>query len=287
MSVVSIKEIHDGRDGGDDISNDGAKSDITRRFRVYTSSPYDGADTVLQACDNLGVVHPTANWLFIKSRRAANEPYSKLVWIVTLKYESYKGSQQTPTTNPLSMPAEVTWNTEQSQENATRDKNGYAILNSAGDYYEDGATVEVSRWVAKVTKNIPYMPSWIDSYRDAINTDSFYLDGMLITARTAKMSSISIGAWSFQNNVRYRQLEMQIKIRETWIKYILDQGLRREIDGLDGWLEKCIDSDGAAVTKPVLLDGSGGQLDSPTPETAVFNAHYIYPEMPFSYLPLY
>ena len=284
MSVVSTKEIHDGRGGGDDLENDGGKSNATRQFRVITNSAYDGADTVLQSCDNLGVVHPSANWLYVKTRRAKNHSKSKLVWTVTLTYTSHWER----TENPFAQPAEVSWNTETSQENAYKDITDEAILNSAGDYYEDGVPVDAARWVAKVKKNIPFMPSWINNYRDAINSDNFWLDGLAIGARTAKLSGISVGVRVYQNGIWFRQIDMTIKIKESWAFSILDQGLRRIVDTGDGdRLEKCLNEDGTAATKPCLLDGSGAQLTTPTPSTAVFNTHYIYPELPFSALPIY
>jgi hypothetical protein len=284
MSVVSVKEIHPGRDGGDDLGKEGGKSSITRKFRVITSSVYDGADTVLQSCANLGTVHPTATWLYVNSRRAVNDSQSKLMWIATLKYTS----QRERTENPLAQPVEITWSTESEQAHAFTDKDDDAILNSAGDYYEDGVPIELSHWVAKVTKNVAYVPSWINSYRNAINSDVFYLDGLTIAVRSAKLKSIAIGKWSTQNGIWYRTIDMSIKITDTWVASILDQGLRRKID-VDGTdvLTRCINEDGTEATKPVLLDGSGDQLASPTPATAVFNDHYIYPELPYSVLPLY
>ncbi len=286
MSVVSVKEIHTGRSGGDDLSKDGAKSEDTRKFRVITDNVYDGAGTVLQACDNLAVVHPAFSWLYVNRRRAVHEGKSKLVWVVALKYSSSEGRERVE--NPLAQPADINWDTEYTQENAYLDINDAAILNSAGDYYEDGVPMDAGRWVAKIQVNVPYVPVWIDAYRDAINSDTFWFDGRVFAARTAKMSGISIGTWSYLNGIWYRPLGMTIKFKATWEFSVLDQGLRRIVSiGGEDKREKCIDEDGSKVTKPVLLDGSGGQLTDPTFLTAVFNTHYVYPEMPFSALPLY
>lgn len=284
MSVVSVKEIHDGRDGGDDLGNDGAKSEITRKFRVMTNSVYDGADTVLQSCANLGTVHPSATWLYCNKRRAVNQADSKYIWIATLKYTS----QRERTESPLGQPAEIVWTFESEQAHAFQDKDGNAILNSAGDYYEDGVPVENTHLVAKVKKNLAAVPTWIIDYRNAINSDVFFLDGLEILARAAKLKGANISWWAQQNNIWYRTIEFSIKIKDSHAASILDQGLRRivEDDGEDR-IERCINQDGTNVTKPALLDGSGGQLANPTPATAVFNTHYIYPELPFSALPIY
>ena len=286
MSVVSLKEIHNGREGGDDFATMGNTGDDTRRFRAITSSPYDGTSTVLAACDNLGTVHPTRSALYLKSRRAVNEDRSKLVWNVTYKYgrlnAAYGGGNAQ---DPLSMWADITWDTEQSQESATYDKDSHAILNSVGDPYETGVDVESSNWTISVKKNVAYVPDWIDSYRNAINSDTFYVEGRMITPRTAKLSGLRIGSWAEMNGTWYRPLEMQIKIRTTWVKYVLDQGLRVLL--ADDTRVDAFDEYGVKATKPVLLDGAGSYLLDPSPTTAVFNTHYVYPEMPFSYLPLY
>jgi hypothetical protein len=285
MSVVDIQEIHNGREGGDDLDQStGAKSNITRQFRVYTNSPYDGPDTVLQACDNLGVRHPTASWLYVKSRKARNEEFSKLVWIVTLNYSS----EWERTTNPLSQPAEIDWNTESEQSFVWKDINDQAILNSAGDYYEDGVPAEIAHWTIKIKKNLPYVPSWIGSYRNAINSDNFYIDGHYIAARTAKIRSLKIEWWANQNGIWYRPIELTIKLADTWVASILDQGLRQTLEGFsEPFRTYCINNDGTKVSKPVLLDGEGAQLFDISPENAVFRDHYIYPELPFSALPIH
>ena len=49
---------------------------------------------------------------------------------------------------------------------------------------------------------------------------------------------------------------------------------------------RCLDDEGNFVSKPVHLDGSGGQLANVTPATAVFNDHYVYPEAAFGLLPI-
>lgn len=281
MSVTSVKEIHPGRDGGDSFDlQKGAASNMTRKFRVTTSSAYDGADTVLQSCDNLCVAHPSAGWLFVKSRKAANESFSKQVWIVTLKYDVFKND---PTSSPLRQPAVTTWQTESSQEMATRDMDGEAILNTAGDYYETGVPVNVANWTVKVRKNIPYIPYWIGDYRNAINSAAFRIDGYTVPAYAAKVTGISIGSWQVQNEIWYRPLDLTIQIRDTWRKHIMNMGLYRKVDGKR---IKCVDDEGVAATKPMHLKTDGTQLTDPTPATVVFNEHSVYPELPFSVLPL-
>lgn len=288
MSVVSVKEINDGRGGGDEISKDGAKSTDVIRHRVITTSPFDGTATVLQATDNLGVVHPTLNWLYVKSRRAKPEDKSKLVWVTSHMYASLGVGSLGYAPNPLSQPAKITWTMESTQENAYFDNEDNSILNSAGDYYIDGVPVDSARWVANVTKNLAITPFWLNDYRDAINSDTFYLDGVGIFPFAAKLSGVSIGEWLIMNDIWYRQVQMTIKIKNSWRFFVQDAGLRRIVATGEGdRREKCLNEDGSAVDSPVLLDGSGAQLVDPTFSNAVYNQHNIYPELPFGVLPIY
>lgn len=284
MAVVSIEEIHNGREGGDEAGDEKSKAELTRCWRVRTDSNYDGADTVLNAFPGVGAQHLSNPYLFIRRRRAVNESNSKRLWIVTLNFSNDTGQQKSE--NPLMDPAKISWSTETSQEPAFVDKDENAILNSAGDYYEDGVNVEVSFWVAKIRKNLGYVPSWINSYRNAINSDPVTIDGVPVNARSAKVKSIGIGEWEQRNKIWYRVFDLSIKIQDTWVKYILDQGLRRKDPSDSTKRIRCIGEDGKDATRPVLLDGSGGQLANPSPSTAVANEHHIFPELPFAFLPL-
>lgn len=278
MAVVYAKEIHVGREGGGEFSGNAT---ATRVWRVKTDSVYDGPGVAINATGvpDYGNPHPDDVNLFVDRIRAVNESFSKYVWIVTV---SYKQSVLGKSANPLADPAEITWNTETETRPVFADKDGNAILNSAKDYYEDGVSGEFSQWCVKSKRNVWPVPTWINNYRDAINSDSVYLDGILFTARQLKVSGISIGTTQIRNGVLFRTVETTFKAKDSWAKSILDQGTRCYLEDFGHYA--AYDKDGVKITKPILLDGSGGKLSNPTPATAVFNTHYIYPEQPFSFL---
>jgi len=287
MTVVSFDEIHEGREGGDSSEHRRRAKREIRRFRAITNSAYDATAIVLGSGPLLGAPHPTYAGMYCRDRKAVNERFSKLVWIVTCTYSNdYDGLSD----NPLNDVAKTTRSTDTRTEMAEYDKDGYAILNSAGDFYVDNPKVERTDWVIKVKKNLDGVPTWIDSYRDAINSDGFWLDGLPIYVRQAKIKGISIGEWEQRNDIWFRPVEINIGIRtRTWVCYVKDHGLYEKIDG---WPHMRIhDKDGQYVTKPVALDGTGLRLGSidepPAPNEIVWNAHYVYPELPFSLLPLW
>jgi hypothetical protein len=279
MSVVAANEIHTGRTGGDESSPNKSSVRATRVYRVLTDTASDESSIVLAAVPQRGSVHPKNLSLFLKKRTARNESFSKLVWIVTLEYSL----DREQSTNPLEESPVVTWDTETTSENITQDIDGEAVLNSAGDYYEDGVPVQVAYWTAKIEVKKAAIPLALLTYRNAINNDAFILDGVTIAAYEACFAGIHIGWWEQKNNVWFRQLNITLKFRGNWREQILDQGIYRLVEVDVGSYEKvkCVAEDGTDVTKPVLLDGSGGQLDNPSPSTAVFNTHSIRPELSF------
>lgn len=282
MTVVSAKEIHLGRGGGDESNNTRSTATDTRVYRIITDDAADDTTTILGACDTLGTVHPNNPYLFLKRRRCENESFSKKVWLVSLDYSNDLEQSE----NPLHELPALTWGSETVQEVISYDINDEAILNSAGDWYEDGVTEPVVYPTLKIAKKLAAVPSWILSYANAINSDSFVVDGIAVGQYQAKMGGINIGSWAQKNNVWYRPVDITLRFRSTWIKYVLDQGLYRIVEVDVGSYDKvkCVAEDGTDVTKPVLLDGSGGQLDNPSPSTAVFNSHEIWPEYSFSSL---
>jgi len=291
MAILSASEIHDGRSGSDD------KSDVKRVkvWRVITDDAACDADDVLNDLIDpfaqVGAIHPLDPELAIVRRTATNETFSKTVWIVRLEYKS-RTQLGVSTEDPLDEPAKISWSTTTNTEPVFFDKDGDALLNSAGDYYVEGIQAEVSRWEVKVKKNVNVVPTWYGTYRNAINSSVFTIDGVSIAARSAKINNFSLGEWKYYNKVWYRELDFSIKIYDTWIQYAIDQGLRRLVDDPDNaggsLLVPCLQEGGKLdATSPCFLDGSGGQLAQPVAADAViFNAYYIYPEKDFNALPL-
>lgn len=277
MAVVETGEVHDGREGGDEIG----KADLTRRFWVRTNNNYDGADIVLASTVAVGTAHPTKAGLFVATRRAVNDRKSKRLWWVTLRYGTQEYSD-----NPLLDAAKISWDTDSAEELVTKDNADNAILNTAGDYYEDGVKETVLYWRANVRKNVALIPDWFDAYRFACNSDTFTIDGRTWAPYQARVAAVSIGEPETRNNVPFRVLSLSLKFRDSWRRELLDQGLRRKDPSDSTKRLRCVTEDGKDVSRPVLLDGSGGQLANPGPTTAVFNTHAILAELPFSILPL-
>lgn len=295
MSVTSFKEIHRGRDGEERTDGHGANTvRYTRVFRVVTDSNDDSAKTIVDYgdCPKIGDSHPDDPTAFCQGVRPRNESFSKRVWLVTVLYSN----QIELSVDPMADPVKYTWHTEQFQRPISIDKDGEAILNSAGDFFDPTIEAEESRWAITAVKNLPAVPSWILSYRNSINNAAITVDGILIPARCAKIQSMNISEPQDRNSTTFRivtttlLLKGQVTIGTTtyggWVEQVLDQGWR-ELDGTGGARKNITNEDGTDITIPALLDGAGSKLANPSPSTAVYLPKYVYPETDFTKLPVF
>lgn len=187
--------------------------------------------------------------------------------------------------NPIFEPAVIEWGGENFDETLVYDRNGDAVLNSAGDPFEN-AMRERTRRVVTVMKNITNIPSWVITAEDAVNSSAFLLDGFSVGARLAKLSAPQIGRWQYRNGAAYREMTMTIKLnKDGWNFQPLDAGFRFR-NGLGDLVRITSLGDGTDITQPVCLDGAGVVLSDPTPATAVYGDFEQYPEYDFNLLPL-
>jgi hypothetical protein len=285
MSVASVAEIQDGRDGGITLSLDGKTvRQYTRVFRAITTSNYDNAATILSdyRFPIVGAYYPNDVLAFCRSIRPRQMARSKLIWIVTATYSTERQIVE----NPLADPAEISWATESRTRPYFQDRSGDAILNAAGFYFDPPIEGDDSRWVATVKKNLGGVPSWILSYRDAINNAVTYIDGVTVQAYKAKLSNVTIGKWEERNNILYRPLTMKIALNnDTWRRQTLNDGFY-ELASPGADPTPVLDTNGDPVTSPWPLDAAGKMIAKPTPANAIFITSQLYQEKDFSVLPL-
>lgn len=288
MGVVSIVEQH--ARGG----TLGSFPDISgrRSWRVKCDSDNDDIFTI--AASGLlpanGDAHPNNADATLRSLSGEAEKDKKNYFVVTANYSAQartvEEEEREAQPNPLGRSAKLKWRTVKYTRAITKDKNGEAILNSAGDPFDPPVEIQASHWMVDVTRNISAAPSWIIDYEDAINATSFYLGGLLIPARVAKLSEIEIGEQATESGVRHYPFRMSIELRrETWRLKILDQGLHYYDDDA-GEFKRAVDANMEPTAGPVLLDGMGGQLDNPSLDNAVFLDFDVFPENEFSILPI-
>ena len=299
--ILSVNQVNQGR-GSD--ARVGSKSLRTHTvvFRVMTSSPYDDGYVAMTAfgIPVPGQRHPTDPYAYAVGCKPAIEGKGKMSWLVTVDYSTERQRSE----NPFSDPALIEWTTDTSQEVFAYDKDGNPILNTAGDRYEEALKDDVSHWVVSIAKNLPYMPQWIDDYRDAVNSDDVYIDGLPVAAGSAKIKSIKVSKWQTRGDYQFRELSMSIKIKDTWVKYLVENGLMA-VNPADNTQRVHVSAGKVLLTKPQLLDANGYQIFNPGPTkllvrksdgtvlvdpggtpTCVTTAWDLRNQQPFSALPL-
>jgi hypothetical protein len=277
MAVTSVEWIWDGRGGSDD----GKVRTRTRVARVFTDDPLDDSPIVEAA---VGVVQgdPHPNDFAAKARSIqSRQGETRLVWLVTVEYSSEKDIQP----NPLNDPVRFNWTGEGFQRPLEKDRNGEAVLNSAGDPFDPAIMRDDNRPVVHAVANVAVVPVAALNYRDVVNSDAFTIQGISIAAGKAKIRWIDVSDLQERNGVEYYTLSCSVHLnKDGWNFKPLDQGYR-EKDGTDR--KPILDAFGKAVTQPVLLDGSGAKLADPKPSNAVFLDFEGYEELAFGALPFF
>ncbi len=294
MSFVSMSEINQGRQGSDEQAKGQASKTRTKVYRVIMSSPTDTADTVLANCPILCSPYPGNSSFALIHRHAAPESAkNKLVWIVTLTYnliDASFGPLNPLQQNPLNDLPQSTWRTVTTQEPTWEDYEGNAILNSAGQYFENGVKRDWMTWQVTIVRNVQRVPLWINTFLDSINESPCVVDGVQFGAYQCKLQSLEISRWQQRNGVLYRSLTLVIGIRDDWRRYILDEGMlaldNNPASPTYGKPVPAVLANGQKATRPVPLDGNGHVLANPTPGTCKFITVNLYLPQNFNLLPI-
>lgn len=279
MAVTYVGELSEGRRA----TNDRGVRTYTRVFRLTTSSQTDNAFTVGSngSLPVIGNTFPSDGNAYCTNLDVQCVRGWR-IWDVTATYSTERVLNTVPTSDPTY----ITWDTEQFQKPATQDKDGKGVVNSAGDPFIPAAQMDDSRRIVTVQKNLANVPTWILSYQDAVNSDTFTIDGRSIAIGEAKMQRVSVGPPEIRNGTTFRQVTFVIALqRDGWAYKILDQGVN-EKDPTAPTGRKPIYLKGQLPSGPVLLDGTGKAQTDPKTANAVFLTFNVYKQQAFSSLPL-
>ncbi len=304
MSVVSIKPAP-GRSGEYGLIND---STTERRWVIVVSSKIGDDELSIRnygqstlGSDGQPLLptpylseHPSMPSFICKKLRIEQDDESPLKWMATATYSTRPVSdldvQVQQANTPVSREAQISWSASGYQKAIEQDKDGKAILNSAGDPFDPPIEIEQYRWVASVSKNMLTVPAWLLQYAGAVNSDSYVIDGLPVPAKASRITGLGISEWKTDKiatgvEYRYRTVTLRIEFRyELYTLKVLDQGFRRK-DPNDSTKRIPIYEDGSVerpVTTPRLLDGSGNTLANPTTTNAQFLPFNVFRELPFN-----
>ena len=252
-------------------------------WRVTTDdASNDGPLTIGEAdgLPHLGDTWPedSGAWCYSGSVECDEPPNG---WTVTFEYTSEYETNE----NPVLASPQISWasSTVEVPIWITVEGDPVAIVNSAGDFFDQVPTRTESRFTANITANFTNYVTLL-GLSDHINEDVIYIDGMAIAARCGKLGGISVSAAKIHLGTTYYEASYSVEVDpHNWIHKPLDCGFRAKAD--DGGLRIIRSEDLTPVANPALLDGTGKVVSTPGPDTAVFGDYKIYNEGDLTVLP--
>lgn len=261
--------------------NDLGVRSYTRGFWLTTTSRTEGPFAVGSnaSLPDIGSAHPEDSSAWCR-RLSVERVAGWRLWKVVAEYSSEFELNTTPTSDP----AIITWSTEQFQKPAEFDASGNAVVNSAGDKFDPPALMDDSRRIVTVQKNMSAVPTWILTYQDAVNNDTFSVGGVSVAIGQAKMQSVNVSVRKTRNGTNFYEVSFTMHLQKAgWVLSIVDAGYRKKVGT---GREIITNTDKTLPMTPVALDGSGGVLADPTAATIVYREFTVYETKAFSSLPL-
>lgn len=271
--IVSVNEVWDGRNGGE---NDRADRDYVRVFRVETVSALVGSISVRYAPgvprrfdpyeDQAGNADLTA---LAKEVREQQDPETPWFWTVTVTYSTKLTQPELGDFDPLLRPAELSCGCAKFTRPFWIDTDGKAVLNSAGDYYDPPADVEDER----IT--IVYSRFELTEPIGVITTYSARINSVEWKGQPPGNVKCTVAAARvFEKGQLYWKFTYTFEVNDQgWDLKVADRGYRKKV----GAERRNITDDlGKPIAAPAQLDGAGGVIANPTPDTTVFRTHKRY-----------
>lgn len=288
MSVVWCRPIADGRE----VELDERATTRTRQWKIQTSVKTDNEATILASGLLPALYEPDPDNSYRTARRIVISQIDDtcLAWIATVTYssESLTGGTQdddkVKELNPIDRRAKIRWNSAQYTKVFDKDTSGNAVVNSAGDPFDPPVEIESSRWQVTIQKNVSAVPTYVLTYQDAINSDSFTLQGITVAVRCARVTHIEISDLQKENDIEFYTFTYSMEFnKDTWRKKVPDMGYRKLVGGVPTDILLPDENGNLARTSvPRQLDGSGGVIANPTASTVIYKEFQGFAELPFS-----
>lgn len=268
-------------------------------WRVQTDDPQNGVITVRTAVDpSTGVAVPTIGQSYnagagevdagsyVQGLTVEEEYDDGMSWLVTADYGPYDALQfsESAGASPTTWPIKVSFGGSRYEKTVLYDQAGSAILNSAGDPFEEPVGIDDSRRSITVVRNelcSSFDLALADTYSDSLNLNAW--NGF--AAKHVKLGTITTSECQYDSNnqVWYYAVTYPFEVcRDGWKKKLLDQGFA--VKNISGQLVQLRGADGQPLHEPSLLDGSGKKLA--TGGTPVFLEFDVYTALDWSALNL-
>jgi len=214
MSVISANERYDGRL----FASDEASRTYDRVWRVRTNSRHDEgfviqSSQLLFGIPIVGQVHPSDPKARVVRVRG-NQSEGPFLWTVVASYSTEAKEEEDPENDPI----EFEWDDEFTTEATKKDRDGFAMENSAGDPFDEPVDVEVGIKVVtfnpKISANA--IPSWVFDLpaaadgRHTVNDRDIEIDGVPMLTETALFRRARVGKRETRNDIEFRRVEVEV-----------------------------------------------------------------------------
>lgn len=291
MAVYSIHETT----GGNVKQGERGDNTYSRKFQIVMTEATASAATVVTAT---GVPQRGAMYIgsdgvsdstsVVKEVSANQDSENPRLWTVSVDYGPPSGDESQNNPDPFKRAPVVSWGHSEFTRVVTRDVDGKAFLNSAGDAFAVPPEVPDSRPQLNITRNERvYSPAIALEYQNTVNEKPF----MGAPAGTCRLTGITASN-AHENNVAFWVVNYAFEFaRDGWLVEVLDQGMRAlndenklvRIRALD---EQGEPQDGVYVPHEVPLNGSGKALLDPNPENVQYRTFKVFKDKDFSQLRL-
>jgi len=231
MAVVEVRYGYTGVE----YSGDESAYRMTRACTVITDDPADGQIVVAAALPAPGTAHPDAANFYSGvpqiNRRGPTLWDVKIVYVtgglVTFPQEE----------DPLSEPADISWDDGEYSVLYDMDIDGEEVVNSMGEPFDPPLMRDISDPVLIIERNqASFSPTTKLTYQDTICAEVFY-GAAVGRAKMGKIKARSVYAavayWRARYEVQFRMnTPADVPDEKAWWRCILDQGVKyKDADG--------------------------------------------------------
>ena len=209
----------------------------TQQATDYYIVIFDGPANAYLAETAAGIPVYGSTWsedatrVFKQKRASVIEESNRKHYLVQVDYDSV---WLVAPANPLTKPANITWDYSEGTETYFKDHgsqyggNDLPVTNSAGELFDKLPEREMGTWAATWVKNVAStfsVASEIASMQ-VVNNAAFTFDGNSIAQYAAKISGGGLTPIQTENNVNFRTVTYKLKFKSGgWIDKIEDRGL--------------------------------------------------------------
>lgn len=196
--------------------------------------------------------------------------FKAFIWEVLLHYSTAPitttEKQKATVSDPKSRTPRIRLKFTRIDEHKVKNKQGQALINSAGDPFTEPITRKRSLPLIEGTSWHASWPSFMFDLIDKINQEALTIKGRAFSAETLQFIPGGISDEQEENGITFYEANWTLEYRDSWVASRLDAGFNY----WSGANRLPIEIDGETPKTPQLLNGAGGILANPSPATAVF-----------------